>query len=186
MKTVVCNGPKRGVCSHDLELRSLSRKATRGILICGGMRLSCMLGRGGRQVRKREGDGATPVGTWAVRHVAYRSDRVARPTMRYPIRPIGVHDGWCDAPADRNYNRSVRHPYPASAERMWRDDGLYDIVVILGYNDHPRRRGCGSAIFMHLARPDRKPTEGCIALSQRDLRLVLQWMRRGARVRVVA
>ena len=89
------------------------------------------------------------------------------------MRAIRPRDGWCDAPADRNYNRPVRHPYPASAERLWRADGLYDVVVVLGYNDRPRVRGRGSAIFMHVARPGYAPTEGCIALARPHLLRVL-------------
>ena len=79
-------------------------------------------------------------------------------------------DGWCDDPGDRNYNRPVRLPYPASHEAMWRDDHLYDVVVVLGHNDGPRRRGVGSAIFFHLADPRRRPTAGCIAVSRKDMR----------------
>ncbi len=109
-----------------------------------------------------------------MRAVLYRPDRVRRPRTRLPVRPIRPHDGWCDAPADRNYNRPVRHPYPASAERLWRADGLYDVVVVLGYNDRPRVRGRGSAIFMHVARPGYAPTEGCIALARPHLLRLLE------------
>jgi L,D-peptidoglycan transpeptidase YkuD (ErfK/YbiS/YcfS/YnhG family) len=90
-----------------------------------------------------------------------------------PRRAIRPDDGWCDAPADRNYNRRVRLPYLASTERLSRDDALYDIVVVLDYNIRHRSRGAGSAIFMHVARPGWLPTEGCIALAEHDLRRVL-------------
>ncbi len=100
------------------------------------------------------------------------------------MRVIGRDDGWCDAAADRNYNRAVRMPYAASAEAMWRADGIYDVVVVLSHNERPRKRGCGSAIFMHVARPGYLPTDGCIALSARDLRLVLALCQRGACVQV--
>ena len=86
---------------------------------------------------------------------------------------IAPDDGWCDAPDDAAYNRPVKLPYPASAERMWRDDGLYDLVVVLGYNDDPPEAGRGSAIFLHLARPDYAPTQGCVALARPDLEAVL-------------
>jgi L,D-peptidoglycan transpeptidase YkuD (ErfK/YbiS/YcfS/YnhG family) len=164
----------------------LSGSATRAILRGGGRSFICALGHAGRKARKREGDGATPVGTWVARQVFYRPDRVLRPQTRLPVRPLGRRDGWCDDAADRNYNRPVRHPYPASAEHLWRQDHLYDIVVVLGYNERPRRRGRGSAIFMHVAAPDFKPTQGCIALRERDLRLLLQKLGRDARVRVLA
>jgi L,D-peptidoglycan transpeptidase YkuD (ErfK/YbiS/YcfS/YnhG family) len=102
----------------------------------------------------------------------------------FTVRAIRASDGWCDDARDRNYNRPVGHPYPASAERMWREDHLYDLVVVLGYNDVPRRRGSGSAIFLHLAREDYRPTEGCIALTPRHLRFVLSRLRRGSRIRI--
>ncbi len=108
-----------------------------------------------------------------MRRVLYRADRVARPRTLLPVSPIGPNDGWCDDPRDRNYNRPVRLPYPAGHEQMWRKDHLYDLVVVLGYNDGPRSRGRGSAIFMHLAAPDFAPTAGCIALREADLRSLL-------------
>jgi len=152
----------------------LSAAATRGVVRLGALAFPCALGRSGRSVRKREGDGATPVGRWRLLGVLYRSDRGRCPSTRLPVRPIAPDDGWCDAPGDRNYNRPVRHPYPASAERLWREDGLYDIVVVLSHNVRPRVRGAGSAVFMHLARPGYRPTEGCIALKREHLLRLLE------------
>ncbi len=165
-------------------VRALSAKATVGWLECGGRRFRCALGRSGRSYRKREGDGTSPRGAWPIRAVLFRRDRshvLQSGLQRLSIRP---NDGWCDASADPNYNRPVAHPYRASAERLWRADGLYDIVVVLGYNDRPRRRGGGSAIFMHLARRDYGPTAGCIALSRRDLQIILAMIRIGSSVRI--
>lgn len=121
-----------------------------------------------------------------MRALLYRGDRRLPPRTGVPIRAIKPTDGWCDDPVDRNYNRRVSHPYPASAEHLVRDDHLYDLVVVLGHNDRPRRRGCGSAVFMHLARPDFAPTAGCVALSARDLRLVLERVGPGTRIVVPA
>ena len=90
-----------------------------------------------------------------------------------PVEPISAFDGWCDDPADAQYNRPVRLPYPAHHEELWRQDGLYDVVGVLGWNDGPVVRGFGSAIFLHIARPDYSATEGCVALSAPDLRAVL-------------
>ena len=86
---------------------------------------------------KREGDSATPVGTWRLRSVLYRADRLERPQTGLEIRPIEPDDGWCDDPEDAFYNRPVRLPYHASAEQLWRPDNAYDLVVPLGYNDSP-------------------------------------------------
>jgi L,D-peptidoglycan transpeptidase YkuD (ErfK/YbiS/YcfS/YnhG family) len=133
---------------------------------------------------KREGDGATPIGIWSLRVVLYRPDRMRRPSTRLPVRVLGEQDGWCDAPADRNYNRRVCLPYPASAESLWRRDELYDVVVVLGYNDWPRCRGRGSAIFMHVARPGCMPTEGCVALSRPHLLRMLERLSPRARIAI--
>lgn len=116
--------------------------------------------------------------------VLYRADNTRRPLTGLPVSAIRADDGWCDAPGDRNYNRPVRLPYPTSAERMRRDDDLYDIVVVLSHNQRPRVRGAGSAVFVHLARPGYQPTEGCIALAEPDLRDLLARLRRGDRIRI--
>jgi L,D-peptidoglycan transpeptidase YkuD (ErfK/YbiS/YcfS/YnhG family) len=151
----------------------LTVNSARGRLRFGEMVFPCALGRAGCRVSKREGDGATPIGVWRVRTVLYRSDRLRRPRTAVPARAIRSHEGWCDAPLDRNYNRLVRLPYGASAERLWRADALYDLIVVLGYNDRPRVRGRGSAIFMHVANPGLSPTEGCIALARPHLQRLL-------------
>ena len=122
------------------------------------------LGRAGITAHKQEGDGATPAGLLVLRRVLYRADRVARPRARVPIEPIAPDDGWCDDPADKRYNQQVRLPYEARCEELWRRDGVYDVVGVLGWNDAPVRRGEGSAIFLHVARADLAPTEGCVAL----------------------
>jgi L,D-peptidoglycan transpeptidase YkuD (ErfK/YbiS/YcfS/YnhG family) len=134
----------------------------------------CALGKGGviDAAAKREGDGASPIGVWPIRRLLYRPDKGLPPTA-LPATPIGADDGWCDDPADPAYNRPVFLPYPASAERLWRDDSVYDLVVVLGHNDDPPVPGMGSAIFMHLARDGYAPTEGCVALSREDLEAVL-------------
>lgn len=124
----------------------------------------------------------TPVGSWAVRQVLYRPDRIMRPRTALPVTTIRPGMGWSDAPGDANYNRPVVTPYGRSHERLWREDHLYDLVVILGFNDVPRAQGRGSAIFMHLARPDYKPTEGCIALSSDHMHRLLAELRPESRI----
>lgn len=133
------------------------------------LRLRCAVGRGGRRAKRREGDGITPAGRFAIRQVLYRPDKLRRPRTALPVTAISPGDGWCDKPADRNYNRPVELPYPASHERLWRDDALYDLIVVLGFNDMPRSRGRGSAIFLHLATADYRATAGCIALARADM-----------------
>ena len=143
------------------------------------------IGPGGIAVKGGEGDGITPRGVYPIREVFYRADRIAKPDTALPLRAIQKDDGWCDAPADPNYNRLVKLPYPASAEHMWRDDHLYDLVAVLGYNDDPVVPGKGSAIFLHLAKPDYAHTHGCVALNTDDALAALQQLRPGDSVQIV-
>ena len=144
-----------------------------GLFRCGRDVFRCAVGRGGVRADKREGDGATPAGGLPLRRVLYRADRVAVPSCRLPTEPLSPTDGWCDDPIHGDYNRAVRLPHPARHEVLWRTDHLYDVIAVLGWNDAPVERGRGSAIFLHLARPDYAPTEGCVALAAADLRAVL-------------
>jgi L,D-peptidoglycan transpeptidase YkuD (ErfK/YbiS/YcfS/YnhG family) len=131
------------------------------------------LGRNSVRANKREGDGATPVGTLPLRQVLYRPDRGQPPVCTVPVRALTPADGWCDDPTLPEYNRQVQLPVEGSAEILWRNDTIYDIIGVLGWNDRPTRTGMGSAIFLHVARPDFAPTDGCVALAAADLRWVL-------------
>ena len=135
--------------------------------------MRCALGRGGLTTRKREGDGATPVGLFPLRCLWYRADRVGIPRTALELFSISQDSGWSDDPADPAYNRPVILPHAARHEKMWREDGLYDLVVPLGYNDDPPEPDRGSAIFLHVARPDFSPTEGCVAIARSDLLALL-------------
>lgn len=123
--------------------------------------------------KKREGDGASPIGVWPIKQVIYRPDRIVALTTSLPTISMRPSDGWCDDPAHPDYNRPVILPFEASHEVMWKDESVYDIVVVLGHNDDPPVAGAGSAIFMHVAREGYQATEGCVALSESDLREVL-------------
>lgn len=151
-----------------------------------GGNVFCALGRSGIVSDKREGDGGTPVGCFPLRQVLFRPDRISPPLGGLPVRPIEPTDGWCDDPADTAYNRPVRLPYAASHERMWRDDGLYDLVVVVGHNDAPVVPGLGSAIFVHVAEADYSPTAGCVALALPDLQALVAACRLGDRLVIAA
>lgn len=150
----------------------------------GNRTYRCALGRGGVRRDKTEGDGATPVGEFPLRRVMYRDDRTDQPGIGLPTEAIDPKDGWCDDPEHPAYNTKVRLPLDASHERLWRDDHLYDLIVVLGYNDDPVVAGKGSAIFLHVAAADYAPTEGCIALAMADLQGVLRAISRDTVLRV--
>jgi L,D-peptidoglycan transpeptidase YkuD (ErfK/YbiS/YcfS/YnhG family) len=118
--------------------------------------------------------------------VFYRPDKGAVPESGLPVLALRPEDGWSDDPAEPDYNRLVPLPCRGSHERLWRADGVYDLIVELGFNDEPAMPGIGSAIFLHVARPDYPPTEGCVALAETDLRAVLKMLGGGSVIAVRA
>ena len=142
-------------------------------LLFKGKIYRCAIGKAGFSSDKREGDGATPLGRFALRECWYRADRLPMPKSGLPLKVIDETDGWCDDPESPAYNKHVKLPYSFSHEELWRKDHRYDLIVPLGYNDGPILPGKGSAIFMHIAAPDYAGTEGCVALEQGDLLEVL-------------
>ncbi len=109
---------------------------------------------------------------------------MARPITSLPLTAIDPNAGWCDDPADRNYNRAVRLPYKARHENLWRKDHLYDVVVVLDYNIDPVVPGAGSAIFLHLGHDDFAPTSGCIVVSLETMRKLLAHLSRETMIEV--
>jgi L,D-peptidoglycan transpeptidase YkuD (ErfK/YbiS/YcfS/YnhG family) len=143
-------------------------------LVFSGKAYSCVVGRGGIGIKSIEGDGITPVGRYPLRSLRYRPSLLRKPQSHLPTYPITRQDGWCDDPTHTEYNRPIQLPFSASHEVLWRSDGLYNIIIELGFNDNPPVSGLGSAIFIHVKSSTSCPTEGCIALSQTDLLDVLQ------------
>lgn len=156
-----------------------------GFLTWQTRRVRCALGRGGVRADKREGDGATPAGAFPLRRLLYRADRLERPVTGLSIKAIHADDGWCDDAKDPAYNRPVRLPFAASHEKLWRDDALYDLVAVIGHNDDPPVPERGSAIFLHIAKPDWGPTEGCVALTRDDLLRLLTDCDETASIRIL-
>jgi len=152
-----------------LHVRKSPTSHTQGLLIADGRVLRCALGRSGIGIKRGEGDGITPLGSHRLVEAYIRVDRVPFRASHFPLSTIEENDGWCDAEGDANYNCHVELPYPASHERMMRDDHLYDVVVVMDHNVTRRMTIGGSAIFFHLAHDDYRPTEGCVAISRKDM-----------------
>ncbi len=145
-----------------------------GLTMPNGRIIRCAIGRGGIGIKKGEGDGITPIGNWPMRRILYRADKITKPESYLPITTINENDGWCDDPTDINYNQQIKLPYDNNHtnrgyEKLWRDDNLYDLIVILGHNDSPIIKGKGSAVFLHIAKDGYLPTEGCVALAIESL-----------------
>lgn len=164
----------------DITVITTDETATTGTLICGELRVTCALGRTGviPPEHKVEGDGKTPLGTYALREVFYRADRLPPPVTGLPVRELTPDTAWSEDPARADYNTCIKvdtaGPAPDGIDRMTREDHVYDVTVVIGYNDAPPVAGKGSAIFMHVARPGYTPTAGCVALAESDLLAVLQ------------
>jgi len=150
----------------------------------GSARAAC--GMAGVRADKREGDHASPAGTFPLVRAFFRPDRLVLPLTALPLDPLQPNFGWVDAPDDPRYNTLVTLPYPASHEDMWRDDGLYDLIVVIGYNTDPVVPGKGSAIFLHVARPDYSGTEGCIAIDRDALIPLLGLLGPGSTITIKA
>lgn len=170
---------------RHLIVRARPGDPRKGLLSVDGRAYPCALGRSGVVCIKREGDGGTPRGSFGLLWGYVRKDRVFRSVSGLPLYGMSPHDGWCDAVGDRNYNRRVRLPYGASHETLMRDDGLYDVVVVMDHNISRRLTRGGSAIFFHIARPDLAPTEGCVAVAPHVMRLLLPKLSRRVRLTVL-
>jgi L,D-peptidoglycan transpeptidase YkuD (ErfK/YbiS/YcfS/YnhG family) len=156
-----------------LAVRRKPAQSSRGVLAAGPLALPVALGRTGIKANKREGDGATPRGAFRLKRLWWRADRHPRPATLLPVRRITPDDGWCEDPTDRRYNRLVKVPLRSPADRLARQDDLYDFIVEIDHNVRPRVAGRGSAVFIHVARPGLAPTAGCVALSMNSLRRLL-------------
>jgi L,D-peptidoglycan transpeptidase YkuD (ErfK/YbiS/YcfS/YnhG family) len=164
----------RRISFDTIHISTRPGRRWQGWLRAGTFGVPVALGRAGVRANKREGDGATPRGGFHPLRVWWRADRALRPAPLLPVRPIGRADAWCENPSDRRYNRPFRRSAAESGDRLWRDDGLYDLFVEIDHNTRPRVAGHGSAVFIHVARPGFAPTAGCIALRRDDLRRLLR------------
>ena len=175
------NGPKFKPIAL-IQVRRRPGERTRGILLAGPLAIPVVLGRSGILANKREGDGATPRGCFRPVRLWWRADRLPRPRTLLPVRRIEPDLAWCEEACDRRYNRAFRRSANEPGDRLWRDDHLYDYIVEIDHNTRPRVAGRGSAVFVHLARPNRSPTAGCVALGPGDLRRLLAGL--GPRTRI--
>lgn len=168
-----------------LLVRPAPRKQSRALLQLGHITIPVSIGRNGRTAIKREGDGKTPIATLPILSGFYRGDKGSMAKTSLTMHRIQRNMLWCDAPSSPSYNRLVKAPFKSSHEEMLRQDGLYDVCLVLDWNVTSRRRNAGSAIFMHMIRPGYEPTAGCIALHPRDMRRVLPYLCKGRKIRVL-
>lgn len=175
--------PRRLSTLSFVRVRAKPGDRRRGVLLAGPLAIPVALGRTGIKANKLEGDGATPRGRFRPRRLWWRIDRMARPQTRLPSRRIRPDDAWCEQPHDRAYNRPLKLPPGSPADRLWRADRLYDLIVEIDHNTRPRVAGRGSAVFIHVARSGFSPTAGCVALDARALGRLLKQL--GSKTRII-
>ena len=135
----------------------------------GNYKAKCAIGKRGISIKKKEGDLITPKGTFKIKEIFYRKDRVKSLISRLKKTVIRKNMGWCDDPKSNNYNKLIYYPFKYSAEKLYRRENIYDILLVLNFNMNPIRKNKGSAIFIHVAKKNLQPTQGCIALNKSEL-----------------
>jgi L,D-peptidoglycan transpeptidase YkuD (ErfK/YbiS/YcfS/YnhG family) len=149
-----------------VPLRHVSLEYRDGRLYWPSGNSRAAVGIAGVRQNKKEGDLATPAGTFSLPFGMYRRDRIEPPATDLPMTALNPQHAWVTGPDDPHYNQLVELPYPSRTEKLWRNDHIYDLLVVVAYNINPTRPGAGSAIFLHIARPSFSPTEGCVAVKQ--------------------
>ena len=152
-------------------------------LICGGFEFKCSIGKNGLKKNKYEGDKCTPIGTFSLGPVYYRSDRVAKPYTKLKTIKIHKRMGWCDDPTNNNYNKKIEVGKKNKGEKFYRRNKIYDIILVINYNTKKIVKYKGSAIFIHLTN-NYKPTKGCIALRLNDLQILLRIIKKKSKIKI--
>ena len=132
-------------------------------------KVKCAVGKRGIGKKRREGDLITPKGTFKIKRIFFRKDRVKNIKTKFEKIAINKKMGWCDDPYSKKYNKLIKYPFGYSSEKLYRSDNTYDILLVLDYNIDPIKKNKGSAIFIHIAKNNYSPTKGCIAVKKGDL-----------------
>ena len=154
-------------------------------LIINNYKVKCALGKRGIGAKKKEGDLITPKGNFKINYILYRKDRL--PSLKTKIKkiPIKKNMGWCDDPLSKKYNKLIKFPFKYSAEKLYRIDNTYDLIIVLDFNSRPVIKNKGSAIFIHVAKKNYSPTKGCIAIKKRDLIKLISQINKKTKVKII-
>ena len=155
-----------------------------GLIKYKNFKFRCALGKAGIGEKKREGDNVTPTGTFKIVKIYYRSDRVKKISSKLRLIEITKNMGWCDDPNSKNYNKLINLPSKYSHEKLFKKNNIYNVIVVLNYNMKPIIKNKGSAIFIHIAKNNYQPTQGCIALKKNDLLKLLSKITRNIKIKI--
>ena len=154
------------------------------LLNCGNYKVKCAVGKRGIKIKKKEGDLITPKGQFKIKCVLYRKDRIGRLNTKLKKTPIKKNMGWCDDPSSKFYNKLINFPFKFNAEKLYKRENIYDIILVLDFNMSPIRKNKGSAIFIHIAKKKFTPTKGCVAISKNVLKKILSKINKDCKVRI--
>jgi L,D-peptidoglycan transpeptidase YkuD (ErfK/YbiS/YcfS/YnhG family) len=156
-----------------------------GYLIYKNSKFRCSLGVNGIKNKKKEGDGITPKGVFKLKKIYYRKDKVKNIVTKFKKIKITKDMGWCDDPNSKFYNKLIRLPSKFGHEKLYRKDNIYNLIIVLDYNMNPVTKNKGSAIFIHLAKKNYKPTQGCIGLNQNDLIKLIKMIKKNQKIKII-
>jgi len=155
-----------------------------GYLRFKNLKFRCALGKVGVKKKVIEGDNITPKGIFKITKIYYRSDKIKKIKTLIKKVKIRKNMGWCDDPNSRFYNKQIKLPTKFSHEKLYRNDNLYDLIVVLNYNTNPIIKNKGSAIFLHIAKNSYKKTKGCIALKKEHLIKIISQIKKNTKIKI--
>lgn len=149
------------------------------------LKLRCSLGIAGIKKKIKEGDNITPRGVFKITKAYYRADKIGKIKTRIRKIKIKKKIGWCNDSKSNFYNKQIKLPAKFSHEKLYRNDDLYDLILVLNYNMNPIIKNKGSAIFIHVAKKNYKPTHGCIGLKKIDLLTIFKKIKKHEKVKII-
>ena len=148
-------------------------------------KVKCAIGKRGIGLKKKEGDLITPIGQYNIKYILFRKDRIKVIQSKLKKTPIQKNMGWCDDPKSKKYNQLIKLPSKFNFEKLYRNDEIYDILIILSFNTNPVIKNKGSAIFIHIARKNYPSTKGCIAIKKNDIKRLASEINRNTLVKIL-
>ena len=155
-----------------------------GYLKYKNLKFRCALGKEGVKKKTMEGDNITPKGIFKIIKIYYRPDKIKKIKTLIKKIKIKKNMGWCDDPSSRFYNKLINLPTKYTHEKLYRNDSLYDLIVVLSYNTNPIIKNKGSAIFIHIAKNSYKKTKGCIALKKKHLIEIISKIKKNTKIKI--
>ena len=159
-------------------------KLKKNFLYFDKYRIKCAIGKRGITHKKLEGDNKTPVGVFKFNSIFYRKDRIKKIKSSLQKNVIKKNMGWCDDSNSKFYNKLIRFPFKFRAEKLWLKNNVYDILLIINYDTRPVVKKKGSAIFLHIAKKNYPPTKGCVAVSIKDMNLLLSKIKTKTKIKI--